>query len=65
MIFISGALMASSLPKSYTKTLENGLEIVVIPMANNSNVITTDIFYRVGSGNEIMGKVGLHICLNT
>lgn len=59
MMCISGALMASSLPKSYTKTLENGLEIVVIPMANNSNVITTDIFYRVGSGNEIMGKSGI------
>jgi len=51
--------MASALPKSYTKTLENGLEIVVIPMANHSNVITTDIFYRVGSGNEIMGKSGI------
>jgi len=55
----AGVLMASALPKSYTKTLENGLEIVVIPMANHSNVITTDIFYRVGSGNEIMGKSGI------
>lgn len=54
-----GVLMASSLPKSYTKTLDNGLEIVVIPMSNNSNVITTDIFYRVGSGNEVMGKSGI------
>jgi len=55
----TGVLMASALPKSFTKTLENGLEIVVIPMANHSNVITTDIFYRVGSGNEIMGKSGI------
>jgi len=51
--------MASALPQSYTKTLDNGLEIVVIPMGNHSNVITTDIFYRVGSGNEIMGKSGI------
>ena len=58
-MLLSGVLMASSLPKSYTKTLENGLEIVVIPMSNNSNVITTDIFYRVGSGNEVMGKSGI------
>ena len=51
--------MASTLPKHYTKKLENGLEIVVIPMHNNSNVITTDIFYKVGSGDEIMGKSGI------
>ncbi len=54
-----GALMASSLPIHHTKTLDNGLQIVVIPMSNNSNVITTDIFYKVGSGNEIMGKSGI------
>ena len=51
--------MASALPKYYTKTLDNGLQIVAIPMSNGSNVITTDIFYRVGSGNEIMGKSGI------
>ena len=51
--------MASSLPKYETKTLENGLQIVVIPMDNKSDVITTDIFYKVGSGNEIMGKSGI------
>lgn len=54
-----GALMASSLPPYQTKTLNNGLQIVVIPMHNGSNVITTDIFYKVGSGNEIMGKSGI------
>lgn len=54
-----GALMASSLPPYQTKTLTNGLQIVVIPMQNGSNVITTDIFYKVGSGNEIMGKSGI------
>jgi predicted Zn-dependent peptidase len=51
--------MGSTLPKHYTKTLDNGLQILVIPMQNNSNVITTDIFYKVGSGDEIMGKSGI------
>ncbi len=51
--------MASILPKHYTKTLKNGLEVVVIPMKNDSNVITTDIFYKVGSRNEVMGKSGI------
>lgn len=51
--------MANSLPEHFTKTLENGLQIVVIPMSNKSDVITTDIFYKVGSGNEIMGKSGI------
>ncbi len=54
-----GVLMSSALPKYETKTLENGLQIVVIPMQNGSNVITTDIFYKVGSGDEIMGKSGI------
>ncbi|WP_295021006.1 pitrilysin family protein [Sulfurimonas sp.] len=51
--------MASSLPKYETKTLENGLQIVVIPLQNNTNVISTDIFYKVGSRNEVMGKTGI------
>ncbi len=51
--------MANSLPNYYTQTLDNGLEVVVIPMKNNSNVITTDIFYKVGSRNEVMGKSGI------
>ena len=52
-------MSSSSLPKYYTKTLKNGLEIVVIPMQNHSGVITTDIFYKVGSRNEVMGKSGI------
>ncbi len=51
--------MANSLPKYYTQTLENGLQIVAIPMKNGSGVITTDIIYKVGSRNEIMGKSGI------
>ena len=49
----------SSLPSYETLTLENGLQVVVIPMHNNSNVISTDIFYKVGSRNEVMGKTGI------
>lgn len=59
LTLILGTLMASSLPKYETQTLENGLQIVVIPMQNNTNVISTDIFYKVGSRNEIMGKTGI------
>ena len=60
LIFIlTGVIMANSLPKYYTKTLENGLQVVVIPMKNGSSVITTDIIYKVGSRNEIMGKSGI------
>lgn len=51
--------MASSLPKYETSTLKNGLQIVVIPLHNDSNVISTDIFYKVGSRNEVMGKTGI------
>ncbi|BBG65800.1 putative zinc protease [Hydrogenimonas sp.] len=56
---LSGVLMASSLPKHYSKTLKNGLQVVVIPLHNESGVITTDIFYKVGSRNEVMGKSGI------
>jgi len=59
LIATIGLLMANSLPKYHTKTLDNGLQIVVIPMKNDSNVITTDIFYKVGSRNEMMGKSGI------
>ena len=51
--------MANSLPKYYTKTLQNGLQVVAIPMHNDSGVITTDIYYKVGSRNETMGKSGM------
>ncbi|MEA1983160.1 MAG: pitrilysin family protein [Campylobacterota bacterium] len=58
-ILTLGTLMASSLPKYETKTLKNGLQIVVIPLENETNVISTDIFYKVGSRNEVMGKTGI------
>ncbi len=49
----------STLPKHYNKILKNGLQITVIPMKNGSGVISTDIFYRVGSHDEILGKTGI------
>lgn len=58
-ILILGNLMATVLPTYETKTLANGLEIVVIPLHNDTNVISTDIFYKVGSRNEVMGKTGI------
>lgn len=49
----------STLPKYHNHTLSNGLQIYVIPQDNDSGVITTNIFYDVGSGDEIMGKTGI------
>ena len=58
-IFILGGLMANSLPKHFSKKLDNGLEVVVVPLKNGSDVISTDIFYKVGSRNERMGLSGM------
>jgi zinc protease len=58
-IIMLGTLMANSLPSYETKTLDNGMQIVVIPMDNDTGVISTDIFYKVGSRNEVMGKTGI------
>jgi len=55
----TGALMANSLPKYFHKTLSNGLEVYAIPLENGTGVITTDIFYKVGSRDEILGKTGI------
>jgi predicted Zn-dependent peptidase len=60
ILLLTGAVMGkSSLPKYYEENLENGLKVVVIPQKNGSGVISTDIFYRVGSRNEVMGKSGI------
>ncbi len=58
-IFTIGSLMGTVLPKYETVTLKNGLQVVAIPMHNNTGVVSTDIFYKVGSRNEIMGKTGI------
>jgi predicted Zn-dependent peptidase len=49
----------NTLPNHHNKTLDNGLQITVIPMENGSGVISTDIFYKVGSRDEILGKTGI------
>ena len=51
--------MASSLPQHFHKTLDNGMQVVVIPLHNESGVITSDIYYKVGSQNEVLGKTGM------
>ena len=56
---IIGELMANSLPKYYIEKLDNNLTVCAIPMHNNSGVITTDIYYKVGSRDEMMGKSGI------
>ena len=48
-----------NLPKFYTKTLKNKLEVIAIPMNKGSNVISVNIIYKVGSRNEVMGKSGI------
>ncbi len=51
--------MSSALPKHYTQSLKNGLLIVAIPMNNDSGVVSCDVFYKVGSRNEVLGKTGI------
>lgn len=59
LFLLAGSLMANSLPEYELRTLSNKMQVVVIPMHNDSNVISTDVFYRVGSRNEVMGKTGI------
>lgn len=39
--------------------LKNGFGIYHIPVNKGSNVISIDLFYKVGSRNEVMGKSGI------
>ena len=47
------------LHKFYTHKLKNSLEVIAVPMNKGSNVITSNIYYKVGSRNETMGKSGI------
>ena len=47
------------LHKFYKTTLKNGLDVIAVPMNKGSNVITSNIFYKVGSRNETLGKTGI------
>lgn len=59
VLIMSSVLLGSVLPKYESKILTNGLQVVVIPLHNKSNVIETNVFYKVGSRNEVMGKSGI------
>lgn len=52
-------MSASLLPEYEEKILENGLKVVVIPLKGNSGVISTQVVYKVGSKDEVMGKSGI------
>ena len=52
-------MFAGLLPKYQEETLKNGLKVVAIPLDNNTGVISTQIVYKVGSKDEIMGKSGI------
>jgi len=45
--------------KFYTHKLKNSLEVIAVPMNRGSQVITSNIYYKVGSRNETMGKSGI------
>jgi predicted Zn-dependent peptidase len=47
------------LHKFYKTTLKNKLDVIAIPMNKGSNVITSNIYYKVGSRNEVLGKTGI------
>ncbi|WP_457564219.1 M16 family metallopeptidase [Caminibacter sp.] len=47
------------LHKFFTHKLKNGLEVIAIPMNKGSRVITSNIYYKVGSRNEVLGKTGI------
>ncbi|WP_258442908.1 pitrilysin family protein [Helicobacter sp. 16-1353] len=56
---MSSYAFSSALYKYDEMDLKNGLKVVVIPMKNNSNVVDINIFYKVGSRNEVLGKSGI------
>ena len=64
-VLILGGLMsavsvnAGTIPKHYEEVLENGLQVVVVPLQNKSSVIEVDVIYKVGSRNEAKGKSGI------
>ncbi len=63
-ILLLGGLMsaisyAGAIPKHYEQTLDNGLQVVVVPLANQSSVVEIDVIYKVGSRNEVIGKSGI------
>lgn len=59
VMIMSSFAYSNVLYKYYELDLDNGLKVVAIPMNNNSKVADINIFYKVGSRNEVMGKSGI------
>ncbi|MDU7693184.1 MAG: pitrilysin family protein [Helicobacter sp.] len=55
---LTNLVWGKSLPNFTHKTLKNGLEVIIVP-TNKNGVIQTNVIYKVGSRNEIMGKSGI------
>ncbi|MDR1450829.1 MAG: insulinase family protein [Helicobacteraceae bacterium] len=51
--------MAGSLPNIEIQTLENNLAVAAVSTKNKTGVVSVDLFYKVGSRNEVMGKSGI------
>lgn len=47
------------LPKYHKTQLKNGLEIYFVPLNKGCDVINVDVFYKVGSRDEKLGKTGI------
>jgi predicted Zn-dependent peptidase len=47
------------IPNYYTHTLSNGLELIAVPVNRGSQVISTNLYIRAGSRNEVLGKTGI------
>lgn len=47
------------IPKYEKITLENGFEVYFAPVNEKSGVISVDLYYKVGSRDETLGKTGI------
>ena len=47
------------IPEYKKITLENGFEGYFAPVNEKSGVISVDLYYKVGSRNEVLGKTGI------
>lgn len=47
------------IPKYDKITLKNGFEVYFAPVNSKSGVISVDLYYKVGSRNETLGKTGI------
>jgi zinc protease len=62
ILFSSGSARAGMADAVKSQTLPNGLKVLVLEN-HKAPVATFNVFYRVGSRNEQMGKTGLsHLC---